>query len=65
MHQIATHRDGLSFLFLYTSHFTYIVDKLSARNLLVPISWVTLLANLNNSIRSNYTAVMKYNLEST
>jgi hypothetical protein len=32
MHQIATHRDGLSVL--------------SARNLLVHISWVTLLAEL-------------------
>jgi hypothetical protein len=34
MHQIATHRDGLSFL--------------SARNLLVHISWVTLLAKLKS-----------------
>jgi hypothetical protein len=51
MHQIATDRDGLSFLFFYAIQLTCIVDKLSARNLPVHISWVTLLENLNNSIR--------------
>jgi hypothetical protein len=50
MHQIATHRDGMSFLFFYAIHLARIVDKLSARNLLFRIYRVTLLAKLKSMV---------------